>query len=199
MIERLTGKVVSFTEKTITVDVSGVGYQVTCPRPERFTSHEQTTVLTELIWNQEKGPQLYGFADDFERMVFQMLINCSKIGPGISIQILGQLPASECVRAIGRGDSRALSSLHGIGAKKAAQIITDMQDKCTALVASGTLPGGDDSSSSYTSEVAQALESLGYSKQEIARALQHTSELEVQHDSFDKLLRACLSILAKKS
>ncbi|MBM3894597.1 Holliday junction branch migration protein RuvA [Candidatus Dependentiae bacterium] len=195
MIEKISGKVVGSSGRVVHIEVSGIAFGVQCARPEIHAQGSFVSLQTTLIWNQEKGPLLYGFADDLEKQLFSMLISCPKIGPSIALQALSQMTPYECISAIGRGDAKALSSLHGIGAKKAAQIITDLQEQCAALrvVSSAT---GDTGAAGHNVriEVAQALESLGYTRPEINQAFSSLGQDDSL--SFDQLLRSCLKNLS---
>lgn len=195
MIERVAGVVLGFSGRTVVVDVAGVGFGVQCSRPERYAVGSSVALQTIFIWNQDKGPLLYGFSDDLEKQLFGMLISCPKIGPSIALQILSQMTPHECIAAIARSDSKALSSLHGIGAKKAAQIITDLQEQCAGLkLAAGT--DGGPAGHNVRIDVSQALESLGYTRQEIAKAFQQLPEDDAKAATFDQILRSCLKVLA---
>lgn len=196
MIEHVAGIVRGFSGRTVVVDVSGIALGVQCSRPERYAVGSQAAIQTTFIWNQEKGPLLYGFSDDLEKQLFGMLISCPKIGPSIALQILSQMTPPECIAAIARSDTKALSSLHGIGAKKAAQIITDLQEQCAGLKM--TTAGANEGPAGHNVriEVSQALESLGYSRQEIAQAFQRLPEGDSSSSAFDQILRACLRVLA---
>lgn len=195
MIERVSGTVLGFSGRTVVVDVSGVAFGVQCARPERYAVGSSAAIQTMFIWNQEKGPLLYGFADDLEKQLFNMLISCPKIGPSVALQILSQMTPSECISAIARSDAKALSSLHGIGAKKAAQIITDLQEQCAGLKMTTAAAHGAPATHNVRIEVSQALESLGYTRQEVAQAFQRLEQTE-ENVAFDQLLRSCLRVLA---
>ncbi len=195
MIERISGVVLGFSGRTVVVDVSGVAFGVQCSRPERYEVGKTAAIQTAFIWNQEKGPLLYGFSDDLEKQLFGMLISCPKIGPSVALQILSQMTPGECIAAIARSDAKALSSLHGIGAKKAAQIITDLQEQCAGLKMTSSAGAGP-VGHNVRVEVSQALESLGYTRQEIAKAFQALPSEDSEKSSFDQILRACLKVLA---
>jgi len=195
VIERVRGIVVGSSGRMVLVEVAGLTLGVSCSHPERYILGKEAIIPAALIWNQEKGPSMYGFFDDLEKKLFGMLISCPKIGPSIALQILSQMPPADCIAAIARSDTKALSSLHGIGAKKAAQIITDLQEQCSELKLSGVASGGAMvQADTVRLDVVQALESLGYTKQEAAKALQSVSQEEDL--AFDQLLRACLRYLS---
>jgi holliday junction DNA helicase RuvA len=203
MIERVTGKILEVGERFVVVNTGSVGLMCMTPRPQLIPTGETTTLLTYLHWNQEKGPALFGFVDELERTLFLMLISCPKIGPSIALNILAQLDAAACAQTIRAGDTRALSKLNGIGAKKAAQIVTDLQDKIAKLPAMYFT--GATTQSSTMAQVAEALSSLGYTTQEISGAIKALdTKLDPRSVSgtskeqpFEQLLRSALGTLAQ--
>ena len=76
MISQLTGKIISSDEKSLIVDVNGVGYQVFCSLQtllELKNSNETITILTEFIV-REDSQSLFGFSDFLEKKWFNLLI-----------------------------------------------------------------------------------------------------------------------------
>ncbi|MBT4594254.1 hypothetical protein HOD08_00010, partial [bacterium] len=168
MISHVSGKVLGTTEKHVTVSVSGIGLLLRTPRPAEFIKEKDCEVFVHFHFTQEQGPSLFGFASELEKVLFEKLISCSKIGPGIAIQVLAQIDAPSCIAMIQEGNIRGLSSFNGIGAKKAALIVSELQDKLGNL---GSTVGGAGASTVRTSDVQQvseALQSLGYTRQEIS-------------------------------
>lgn len=156
----------------------------------------ETTLLIHFHWNQDRGPTLYGFADAAERAVFQMIIEVPKIGPSIALQLLSQASASLLLDMISGQQVKALSSLNGIGPKKAEQLVHELKGKASTMAVSlpKSTPGAP---TFHAAHVSEALHSLGYSKQEIAQALSFVHESAAETPSFDVLLRSALSYLAK--
>ncbi len=198
MIERLEGRVAIIKEKYIVVDVHGVGFAVTVARPEQFAVGKTQVLPTYCAWSQDRGPVLFGFSSELERTFFLLVISCPKIGPALAMQLLSQADVELCLQIIHRGDVSELSSFKGLGAKKAAQIINDLQDKVLELMGQSTESSILNDRSKIVRQVGDALGSLGYTKPEIVQALsfiassENTDQLE-----FDKLLRQGLSFLSR--
>ena len=68
-----------------------------------------------------------------------MIIDCPKIGPGIAINILSQISAGQFLEIISSHNEEALSSINGIGPKKAEQIIVTLKSKVAKLLTSGQI------------------------------------------------------------
>lgn len=194
MIGALTGLVRSTGEKVVTLDVSGVHFLLTTPRPEEFAVGSTTTITTHLHWNQDRGPHLLGFVSEQEKTVFLMVLDCPKIGPSIAIQMLSQVPAEQLIALLAAQDEKALSKINGIGPKKAEQVVTYLKEKAQKLIQTGAVKSANPEQASY-GQLADTLQALGYSKGEITQAL---SILGTESGlSFDQQLRKALGVLSK--
>src|SRR4051812_43193540 len=136
----------------ITVDVSGVGYDVLIPLSSYDklpqVGHE-VKVLTHLAI-REDAHVLYGFMSAQERELFRMLINnVSGIGPKIALNILSGMNVTAFRGAVANGDVKALSQISGVGKKTAERIVVELKGKVGAAggwgggrAAGGLGPGG---------------------------------------------------------
>ena len=197
MIDYLIGKVKDVKEKTITLLVSGIGFQLQTPHPENFIKDKEIELYTYLHWNQEKGPSFFGFKEELEKIVFLMIIECPKIGPGIAINILSQLNASQFLEIINSQNEKALSGINGIGSKKAEQIIVQLKHKVSKLLISGKLPAQTQQDFVQWQNISDVLITLNYSKQEIAKTMQYLTEKYAgQNIMLDQLIRSALKFLS---
>jgi Holliday junction DNA helicase RuvA len=106
---------------------------------------------------------LFGFATSDERMLFDLLVTVTGVGPKVAMAILSVLSPDAVRRAIATGDDAALSTVPGIGKKVAGRIILDLKDKLGF--------GADDAPVGPLGEVREALLTLGLSAQEAREAL----------------------------
>ena len=200
MIAYLKGTIHEVQEKSVTVVTDSIGYQVFTPKPELFPIGTVIALSIYTHWNADRGATLYGFATELDRTVFLMIIDCQKIGPGIGLQILSQLDAVSCLESIAAQNSKALSSLHGIGPKKAEGIILELKEKAVKLLSSNKhiMPSANTTTGTSRAlpEVSEALLSLGYSKQEISQTISYLAQNSAGN-SFDQLLRTGLSYISK--
>jgi len=199
MIERLSGRVVITSDRTLTVLTSGIGFGLQVPDSARFKEGHETVVYTHVHWNSEKGQSLFGFDADFSRQVFLLLISCSKIGPALALALLRQKEPQAIVQDIMSGNTTGLSSCQGIGAKKAETIIHELKDKVVGLVGLQAMSGAG--SFVHLHHMQEALLGLSYSAQEVQKAAKHVSHLYQGQQSPDVtiLLRAALAFLATSS
>ena len=110
MIEKVQGKVVKIETKFLVIQVAGLGLKFFVARPEEFELGKEVFLETCMMWNQDKGPSLFGFNTDHEKELFLMLIECPKIGPQTAMQILCQLSAENLLNSHS-GDLRRLSPI----------------------------------------------------------------------------------------
>ena len=203
MIDYISGKVLTVNEKSATISVSGLGLLFHIPQTGQLSKDKNADLYCHLHWNQEKGPTLYGFHTELERKTFLMIIDCPKIGPGIAITILSQIPAPQFLEIITSQNDKALSSVNGIGAKKADQLITSLKHKVAKLIAKGELVNSETENVQQDfvqwQNISDVLTSLSYTKKEIGGAMQYLSKnFHGQNYSLDQLIRAALTYLTKQ-
>ena len=167
MIARLEGIIVYKDEKSLIIDVSGVGYKlsVTAENIENAILGEHTSfwVYTAV---RENSIDLYGFKSTNELSFFELLLDVSGIGPKSALSILGIASIDTLKRAIATGDMSYLNKVSGIGKKTAEKIIVELRDKLSDYK-------GDDVAGSLKdeSDILEALKSLGYSHNQARDAL----------------------------
>jgi Holliday junction DNA helicase RuvA len=160
VIATLRGVLSDRSGDTIVVQTEGgVGYQVTVPLGvmERLpSSGSRCSLFTELVV-REDGWTLFGFDRAGDRVIFQRLLTASGFGPKLALALLSHLGPDRTVRSIQSKDIAALSTVSGIGRKKAERLILELHDRFTDLVVE---PGPRRESSAE--EAHRALTSLGY-------------------------------------
>lgn len=131
MFSYLQGKLVTKEPFQIVVDVGGVGYIVNIP----LSSYDKigqvggpTKVLTHL-YVREDILQLFGFATEKERELFQMLITVSGVGPKMAQAILSGMSVDDFKMSVMRGDEEALTTIPGVGKKIAQRLMLELRDK----------------------------------------------------------------------
>lgn len=195
VIAVLEGLVTHQGEQTIIISCNGVGFELFVPSPSNFTLNQTVTVYTYLHWNQENGFSLFGFTSTQERAIFLLIIECQGIGPKLALTILYQLNVHGFVHAISTQDISTLSSVSGIGKKKAELMILHLQEKLNKLIQKGIISMGEHQS--HLPQITQVLTSLNYSRTEINAALEYIKKNSDQTLGFDQILRKALSFLAK--
>jgi Holliday junction DNA helicase RuvA len=199
VIDIIKGTVYDISEKSVSVLAGGLGLKLATPRSGEWVAGQECTVHTYLHWNAEQGPSLFGFASAFERTVFLLIIDCPKIGPGIALNVLHQLKPAQFLEIVTSQNEKGLSSVNGIGPKKAEQIIMELKHKVAKLTNSGALvvPAEANETFLHWQQVSEVLYSLNYSKQEVSKTLQQLSKKYAdQSVALDQLIRAALAMLS---
>jgi Holliday junction DNA helicase RuvA len=197
MINYLVGKIKKVKEKSITLLVNGIGFDLQLVNTKNLQKNKEIELHTYLHWNQEKGPAIFGFQEEIEKTVFLLIIECPKIGPNIAMKILSQIHAEAFLEIISTQNDKALSKINGIGTKKAEQMIVNLKNKVSQLLTSGKLPTQSQQDFTMWQNINDILVSLNYSKQEITQALQHLTQKHTgQNIPFDQLIRSALNFLS---
>ncbi len=197
MFEYIIGKIEEISEKNVVIQNQGIGYMLNVPRAHQFTLGKEQKVLIYNHWNAEHGPSMYGFFSQEERALFLLIIQTPKIGPSIALSILNQMTYSDFIECITSSNTKALSSLNGIGAKKAEQLVIELKDKIQKLLSTGQISVEKQGALTHWHELSEVLTSLNYSKQEVGRVTQHLAEKYAgQNYPLDQLIRSALAFLS---
>ena len=198
MINSINGIIEAVDHGQVEIKLKEVGlsFNLFVPAASKFTINSEAVFFTYCHWNSEQGPTLFGFEDKAQRRLFVAMIGCSGIGPKMGLAILEQLGMSDFVRAITQQDIKLLSSVSGIGAKKAEQMVVQLKHKIDKLIEHQEF--ANLVVCEHLSEVRSVLGSLNYSTAEIARALDYVKQVPVEKSgTFDVALRSALSFLSK--
>jgi Holliday junction DNA helicase RuvA len=168
MIAFVAGRVAAIAPDSVVVEVGGFGIQVYCAPTtiSRVRVGEPARLATSLVV-REDALTLYGFSDDDERMVFELLQTATGVGPRLAQAMLGVHPPAALRRAVATDDFVTLSLVPGIGRKTAQRIVLELKDKLAGANLSDdvvVLPSG--TSATWRESVRGALLGLGYSTRE---------------------------------
>lgn len=167
MISYVSGTVVEKSARFAVLEAGGVGYKVyvtddTLRRlkigaPARVRTHHAVREDTE---------ELFGFLDEDDLKLFELLLNVPGIGPKTALNILNVATAETLRRSITSGETAYLTKISGIGKKTADKIILELKEK---------LGAGEEEGPALREEVdaLEALKSLGYSASESREALKN--------------------------
>ena len=173
MIAFVAGRVASLAPDGAVVEVGGVGLSVQCTPSTlaRLRVGEAAQLPTSLVVREE-SLTLYGFGDDDERTVFELLQTASGVGPRLAQAMLGVHPPDALRRAVATEDLGTLMLVPGIGKKGAQRIVLELKDRLGAV--RGTSAGTSDrgsSSAGWREPLHAALLGLGWSAREADEAV----------------------------
>ena len=172
----------------------GVAYELSIPLgvfESLPRAGEAISLHTHLVV-KEDGWQLFGFANAFEKRVFQRVLNAKGVGPALALGLLSTLTAERLVRALRDKDLATLQSVPRVGRKKAEQLILDLADKLDDLQVSVPGLGGPRPEGAGAEDAVRALVSLGYSTGDAERAVRQAIDEAGTGSGAAELIRRAL-------
>lgn len=176
MIIGLVGKIVKKEMTKVHLNVSGVIYEVFISiQCHNLIKEEEITLhITQII--REDAWSLYGFMELNEKRMFDTLIKINGVGPKVAMAICSSFTPLTFANITQAKDVTALKSVPGIGPKSASRIMVELAGFSLDVI------GDTASGNAYMHEASLALESLGFKKELIQKALSQckatdTSEL----------------------
>jgi len=202
VIATVSGRVAALGPDGAVVEVGGVGLAVSCT-PGTLAGlrvGEQARLATSLVV-REDSLTLYGFADEDERSLFELLQTASGVGPRLAQAVLA-VHAPRAVRlAVATEDLTALTRVPGIGRKGAQRLVLELRDRIGS--ADDGLPPADpapaEPGSSWREPVRQGLVGLGWSPREAEEAVRALAPEVDRGPTPDlaTLLRSALRLLGR--
>lgn len=167
MIASIRGTVVEIGLDRCVVETGGVGVLVHAT-PAALAGLRRGTegsLHTELVV-REDSLTLFGFDSAEARGLFTTVQTVSGVGPRLALAILATLEPEELVRALGTGDVKALTRVPGVGKRTAERMALELKDKVGPVHPAGGEAGSAAAGGPASTEVAEALEGLGFSAAE---------------------------------
>lgn len=191
MIYSLDGILLEKRPNIAVIGVGGIGFKV-------FMSNgaigklpaigDNVKCFSSLYFRDEK-PELYGFLEEPELRLFELLTTVNGIGPKTALSVLGVDSVQNITAAILEKRAELLTKTSGIGKKTAERVILELHNKLE-LPHSLKITKAID----LDSEVEDVLVGLGYTRSEVKRSLQ---SLGAEFKTFEDRLRQTLKILGR--
>ncbi len=202
MIAFVRGRVAAAGAGEVVLDVGGIGLTLQCtPSTAASLRVGDEARLPACLVVREDSLTLYGFADDDQRIVFELLQTASGIGPRLAQAMLAVHPPDDLRRAVATEDLVALMRVPGVGKKSAQRIVIELKDKLGPPVALRTAPHAAESApDGWRGQVHAALLGLGWTGREADAALEQVTPLVgdgVDGADVPGLLKAALRTLAR--
>lgn len=172
MIAFVSGPVAALAPDSAVVEVGGIGMAVQCT-PGTLSGlrvGEPARLATSLVV-REDSLTLYGFADDDERQVFELLQTASGVGPRLAQAMLA-VHAPDALRlAVSTGDEKALTAVPGIGKKGAQKLLLELKDRLGEPVGRAVPGARPPAAAGWSDQLHTALVGLGYATREADEAV----------------------------
>ena len=197
MIAAVRGPLVAKTPTAALVGVGGITLrlQISVSCFETLPAVGKDVQLLTYLHVREDALQLFGFADEMERGLFESLISVAGIGPRLATGILSGATAARLREAIEAGDAEFLVSLPGVGKKLAQRLLVELREKFApgavtkvpiATGAPGALTAG------MGGDAAAALTSLGFTRPQAQSAVQEALAELGQDATVEAVIRRAL-------
>jgi holliday junction DNA helicase RuvA len=200
VIASVHGKVAAVSPDGAVVEVGGIGLAVQCTPGTiaRLQVGEPARLSTSLVV-REDSLTLYGFADDDERSLFELLQTANGVGPRLAQAVLAIHPPREVRRAVSMGDLKALMQVPGIGKKGAERIVLELRDKIglPTGAATGAATPTTPAVAPWRGQVRDALVGLGWSVKQADDAVEVVAPGAGDGSDVSGLLRAALRELGR--
>lgn len=196
MIGYLKGNVLTVGIETVTLEVNGVGYELSCSGPvlqDLATYRDQVQELWVYTHLREDALHLFGFASPEEKEFFLTLLKINGVGPKMALSILSGASIEKIMSMIENEDVKGLTCLPKVGKKTAEQMILSLKGKLVLSTREENKNKIKSSGSQNLLLITSALVNLGYKIHDVEKViLELPREMEVQEG-----VRRGLQVLAK--
>ncbi len=178
MYAYIRGTIVSRQADSLVLENQGIGYRILAAPGliDRFPAKGETALIHTYLYIREDVQALYGFPNEEDLKMFELLMTVGGIGPKVAGTIVGALTPGQFALAVITGDAKTLTQIRGIGRKGAERLILELKDKLKgAEVPESILPADGRTAVSgirtNQTEAVSALLVLGYNGTEAAEAV----------------------------
>ena len=199
MIAFVRGEVAALTLTSAVLEVGGVGLELMCtPNTLAELRVGQVAALPTSMVVREDSLTLFGFADEDEKQVFELVQTASGVGPKLAQAMLAVLTPDAVRRAVAGDDVRTLTAVPGIGQKGAQRIILELKDRIGAPSSSGAATAARvRATEPWRDQVQQGLVGLGWAARDADKAVEAVADQAGEHPDVAALLRAALRTLSR--
>lgn len=167
MIVGLEGKIIKKEPTVLHINVNGTIYEVFVSLNCSSAINEEKVMIHTTHIIREDAQSLYGFVDINEKKLFDTVIKINGVGPKVALAICSTYTPTMFAQIVTNNDVNMLKKVNGIGPKAAGRILVDLSGFVV-----DTSDSQMDNSSASSLEAIMALESLGFKKDAINKALQ---------------------------
>lgn len=175
MIAHLHGELARVESDYVVVDVNGIGYKVYPPLAViaqlPAVGDEVKLLISTIV--KEDSITLYGFADESQQSMFELLLTVSGVGPKVALAILSSLQVETIVNAISNESFIELNRVSGVGTKTAQRIVLELREKITTLVWAQAARKTIAPEQQVLNDAVEGLVALGYNRNDARSAAEN--------------------------
>jgi Holliday junction DNA helicase RuvA len=198
MIASVRGVVAAINPDSAVIEVGGVGLQVQCA-PGTLAGLKagvEARLATSMVV-REDSLALYGFADDDEKQLFELLQTASGVGPRLAQAVLAVHTPDVVRRAISGADLATLTRVPGIGKKGAEKMVIELRDRIGPLPLTDGAPAGM-LRGDWHEQVRQGVLALGWTVAQADQAVSAVAEtIDGEVPPVPVLLRQAIRLLGR--
>jgi Holliday junction DNA helicase RuvA len=193
MIGFLKGNIISAKPTQLLIDVGGVGYlcNISINTFEKLSDKKNVSLFIHTLV-KEDSITLFGFYAEPEKIMFELLISVSGVGPKIALSILSGIQIDDLKNAILNSDIIRISAVPGIGKKTAERLILELKNKVDRV------KGERETAIPFSikNEAVMALSTLGYNNKIAEKVVWDVLTIE-PNAPLEELIKKALSSLNK--
>jgi Holliday junction DNA helicase RuvA len=198
MIASVRGVVAAIAPDSAVIEIGGVGLQIQCA-PATLAGLKagvEARLATSMVV-REDSLTLYGFADDDEKHLFELLQTASGVGPRLAQAVLAVHQPDVVRRAIAGADLATLTRVPGIGKKGAEKLVIELRDRIGPMPIAG---GGSAGvlTGAWQEQVRQGVLALGWTVAQADQAVAAVAEtVDGEVPPVPILLRQAIRLLGR--
>ncbi|HTF11471.1 MAG TPA: Holliday junction branch migration protein RuvA [Asanoa sp.] len=197
MIASVSGVVAAVSPDGAVIEVGGVGLAVQCaPGTIAGLRVGQPARLATSLVVREDSLTLYGFADDDEKHLFELLQTASGVGPRLAQAVLAVHHPDVVRKAIANADTTTLTRVPGIGKKGAERLVLELRDRI-GPIAVGAGGAGGVVGAVWHEQVRQGLVGLGWTAAQADQAVVAVAEKATGTEPVPMLLKMAIQLLGR--
>ena len=199
MIAHLNGNLARVATDYIVIDVNGVGYKVYMPLASiaKLPSSEQkiSALITTIV--REDSITLYGFEDEPQQALFDLLLSVSGVGPKAALNILSFLSVEQIINSISHDNILELNRVPGIGNKTAQRIVLELKEKISTYAWAKSSSKAVSAEARSIDDAIEGLVALGYSRNDAKSAVDKAKITMKDNQDTGNLVKVALKLLSK--
>ncbi len=168
MLIGIRGDVILKEPTRVHIETHGLVYEVNVSVNTSSALEDKRVYLHLSRIVREDSDTLYGFYDTNEKKMFDTLLKINGVGPKVALAVCSTFSPATFAKVVSGKDVTMLKKVPGIGPKAASRILVELADFIVDT-------NEESSVASDNTEAFMALESLGFKKDAITKALKGES------------------------
>lgn len=126
MFYSIKGKISLIENKSLVIEVCGIGFEVLVAKPQSFNVGDEVNLYL-YHHKKEDAEYLVGFNNLKEKEAFKLLLHVNGVGPKSALLLLSSMTINQLLLAVSENDVSFIESVSGISNRIASQIILDLK------------------------------------------------------------------------